>query len=59
MSNKVNGLRVVKCLFYECCRLICRCCRILLVSELFKNEHADDSDNPSDYQDDCDTGQCE
>lgn len=30
-----------------------------LVSELFKNEHADDADNPSDYQDDCDTGQCE
>ena len=30
-----------------------------LVSELFENEHADDADNPSDYQDDCDTGQYE
>lgn len=30
-----------------------------LVSELFENEYAYDADNPSDYQDDCDTGQCE
>ena len=30
-----------------------------LVSELFENEYAYDADNPSDYQDDCDTSQYE
>lgn len=30
-----------------------------LVSELFENEYAYDADNPSDHQDDCDTGQRE